>query len=287
MNSKFPFSQIELELFVENALKEDVGDGDHTSLACIDATGSGKANLIMKEDGIIAGIDVGRFVYKKIDEELQIEVFNQDGAEVRNNDIVLKIEGSPQSILKGERLVLNIMQRMSGIATTTNQVVKKVERFNTKILDTRKTTPGMRMLEKWAVSIGGGENHRFGLYDVIMIKDNHIDFAGGIQQAIEKAKSYIHESNKQFKVIIEARDLDHVKEILDIGGIDRILLDNFSIEDLTNAVSLINNQYQTEASGGISVENVRYYAETGVDYISIGALTHSVKSLDMSLLVEK
>lgn len=273
----------EIELIIKNAIREDVGDGDHSSLACIPASATGKAKLLVKDQGIIAGIKFAKKVFNYIDPDLKIEQKFKDGDDVKYGDIAFYVEGSSQSILKAERLVLNGMQRMSAIATKTAEFVYKLEGTNTKILDTRKTTPGIRALEKWAVKIGGGENHRFALYDMIMLKDNHIDFAGGITKAIEKTKSYLKENNLELKIIVEARDMNEIREILKSEGVYRILIDNFNYEETRQAVDLINGKCLTESSGGITLETARSYAECGVDYISSGALTHSVHNLDLSL----
>lgn len=273
--------------FIANALKEDVGDGDHTSLATIPEGTLGKAKLLVKDYGILAGVELGVEIFKTIDPGLRVNVLLQDGAEVKPKDIVLEVEGSVHSILKAERLVLNCMQRMSGIATNTNEIVDLLKGTNTQVLDTRKTTPGMRYLEKWAVRIGGGVNHRFGLYDMILIKDNHVDYSGGIRRAIENARHYISTLGKKLAIEIEVRNFDELEEVLQTGGVDRILLDNFNFADLKHAVNMIEGRYITEASGGITVENAREYANCGVDYISIGALTHSVKCLDLSLKAVK
>ncbi len=272
-----------LDAFIENAIAEDVGDGDHSSLSCIPPTANGKAQLLIKQEGILAGIEIAKKVFNKIDPSLNFEQFLFDGNAIYIGDRAFIVEGKVHSILKAERLVLNIMQRMSGIATTTKIYVDKLNGTNAKVLDTRKTTPGMRYLEKLAVKIGGGENHRMGLYDMIMLKDNHIDFAGGIEPAILKANEYIKTNNKNIQIEIEARNLNEVKEILAIGKVNRIMLDNFNYEDTREAVKLINGQYETESSGGITLDTLRNYAECGVDYISVGALTHQIKSLDMSL----
>lgn len=275
--------QNELNLIIANAVREDVGDGDHSSLACIPASAKGKAKLLVKDEGIIAGIDFAQMVFNYIDPELQVEVLIEDGNKVKYGDVVFYVEGSSQSILKAERLVLNAMQRMSAIATKTNDFVSILDGTDTKILDTRKTTPGIRALEKWAVKIGGGENHRFALYDMIMLKDNHIDFAGGISKAIQKTKDYLTEKGKDLKIIVEARDLNEVDEILKAGGVYRILLDNFNYDDTQKAVQKIGDQCLTESSGGITEDTIRKYAECGVNYISSGALTHSVYNMDLSL----
>ncbi|EGV44002.1 carboxylating nicotinate-nucleotide diphosphorylase [Bizionia argentinensis JUB59] len=273
----------EVELIIVNAIREDVGDGDHSSLACIPADANGKAKLLVKDEGIIAGVELAKKVFAYIDKDLKVETLIADGKPVKYGDIVFYVEGSSQSILKAERLVLNAMQRMSAIATKTKEFVNLLEGTGTKVLDTRKTTPGIRALEKWAVKIGGGENHRFALYDMIMLKDNHIDFAGGITKAIEKTKQYLKDTNRDLEIIVEARNLDEIKEILKTEGVYRILIDNFNYEDTKKAVSLIGNQCLTESSGGITEETIRNYAECGVDYISSGALTHSVYNMDLSL----
>ncbi|MGB0881628.1 MAG: carboxylating nicotinate-nucleotide diphosphorylase [Vicingaceae bacterium] len=268
---------------IEIAIKEDIGDGDHTSLSCIPKEAKGKAHLLVKENCIIAGVDLAEKIFKKIDSTLIFKRFINDGESVKVGDIIFTIEGSSQSILQAERLVLNFMQRMSGIATNTNNYVKLLEGLNTKVLDTRKTTPGLRSTEKLAVKIGGGENHRIGLYDMVMIKDNHVDYAGGIEAAINATKTYLQKNNKDLKIEVEARNLDELNQILAVGGINRIMLDNFSFEDMRTAVKLINGKYETEASGGITKETLREYAECGVDYISVGALTHQINSVDLSL----
>jgi nicotinate-nucleotide pyrophosphorylase (carboxylating) len=272
-----------LDQFIKNAIAEDLGDGDHTSLSTIPADATGKAKLLIKEAGIVAGVELALLIFKEVDPVLKVEVFIADGSTVDVGDVVLHVEGSTRSILLAERLVLNCMQRMSGIATTTNRIVGLLEPYTTKLLDTRKTTPGLRHIEKWAVRIGGGVNHRIGLYDMILIKDNHVDYAGGITNAILAAKAYLTAKNKSLQIEIEVRDLDELRQVLTIGQVDRIMLDNFSFDDLKKAVALIDGRYITEASGGIVEGNVAEYAACGVDYISMGALTHSVKSLDMSL----
>jgi len=269
--------------FITNALAEDIGSGDHTSLACIPAQAKSKAHLLVKENGILAGIEIAKQIFKQVDASLTLQIFINDGATVKKGDVAFHVEGKAQSILKAERLVLNCMQRMSGIATSTRAIVSKLEGLPTKVLDTRKTTPGMRLLEKMAVKIGGGENHRFGLYDMIMIKDNHSDYAGGVVKAIVAANEYLKLHHLNLKIEVEARNLAEVNLILSTGNIHRIMLDNFSIADLKTAVALINRKYETEASGGITIEAIRDYALCGVDYISVGALTHSVKSIDLSL----
>ncbi len=271
---------------IESALLEDIGDGDHSSLACVPEDANGKATLLVKDDGILAGVDLAIRIFKKYDPSLTIDVQIIDGTPVKKGDIAFTIFGSSRSILATERLVLNFMQRMSGIATQTNKIVSLLEGTNTRLLDTRKTTPCIRYMEKWAVRIGGGENHRFALYDMIMLKDNHIDYAGGIKPAIERTQAYLKESGKNLKVEIEVRDFNELNQVLEIGGVDRIMLDNFSVEQLEEALKLIPSHYETEASGGITIETIRDYAETGVDFISVGALTHSFKSLDLSLKAE-
>lgn len=275
--------QWEIDHIIANALREDVGDGDHSSLACIPESAKGKARLLVKDEGYLAGIEFARQVFAATDPELEFDPILQDGARVSYGDVAFYVSGSSQAILRAERLVLNAMQRMSAIATKTREYTALLEGTGTKILDTRKTTPGIRALEKWAVKIGGGENHRFALYDMIMLKDNHIDFAGGISAAIGKTKSYLERTGRDLKIIVEARDLDEVREILDNGGIHRILLDNFNYEQTREAVSLIGKTCQSESSGGITAETLRAYAECGVDYISSGALTHSVSNMDLSL----
>jgi nicotinate-nucleotide pyrophosphorylase (carboxylating) len=261
---------------------EDIGDGDHTTLSCIPATAIGKSQLIIKENGVIAGVEVAREIFKAFDPELKMTVFINDGAEVKKGDIAFVVEGKTQSLLQTERLMLNIMQRMSGIATRTREYVKMLEGTKTNVLDTRKTTPGLRLLEKEAVKIGGGVNHRIGLYDMILLKDNHVDFAGGIDKAILRAQEYLKEKNKNLKIEIEVRNFDELAQVMAIGGVDRIMLDNFSVENTRKAVEIIAGKFETESSGGITFNTLREYAECGVDFISVGALTHSVKSLDMS-----
>lgn len=272
-----------IDKFITNAIAEDQGDGDHTSLSTIPADARGQAKLLIKEDGILAGVDLAIQIFGHIDPALIIEVFINDGAEVKYGDIALTVSGSTHSILLAERLVLNCMQRMSGIATKTSHIVRSLLPYKTKLLDTRKTTPGLRYIEKWAVRIGGGVNHRIGLYDMILIKDNHIDYAGGIKNAIQAANQYLKDKEKTLQIEIEVRNLDELDQVLQYGKVDRIMLDNFSFENLKQAVDTIDGRYITEASGGITEENVTAYAACGVDYISIGAITHSVKSLDMSL----
>ncbi len=273
----------QLKSFINQALAEDAGDGDHTSLATIPGGTQGEAVLLMKEDGVLAGVSVALRVFHEIDSQLQVRLYEQDGTDVMAGDRVLSVSGSAHSILLAERLVLNIMQRMSGIATLTRRVVDQLTGTGTRVLDTRKTTPGIRFLEKEAVRIGGGVNHRFGLYDMILIKDNHIDFCGGVVKALDAANRYRNQLNKPIEIEIEVRNLDELRDVVAHGGMDRILLDNFDLEGLKQAVSEVAGRYVTEASGGITISNARSYALCGVDYISMGALTHSVKSLDMSL----
>ena len=275
--------QNELQLIIQNAIREDVGDGDHSSLACIPAEAQGKAKLLVKDNGIIAGVEFAKMVLNYVDPAMKVETFIEDGSEVKFGDVVFHVSGSSQSILKAERLVLNSMQRMSAIATKTNKYVDLLEGTNTKVLDTRKTTPGFRACEKWAVKIGGGENHRFALYDMIMLKDNHNDFAGGITKAINKTKEYLKANNKDLKIIVEARNLNEIEEILQNDGVYRILIDNFNFEDTKKAIALIGNKCLTESSGNINENTIRQYAECGVNYISSGALTHSVYNMDLSL----
>ena len=273
----------ELNLIIKNAFREDVGEGDHTSLSCIPSNAQGKAKLLVKDTGIIAGVEFAKRVFQYIDKDLEIETLIEDGSSVKYGDIVFYVSGKSQSILQAERLVLNAMQRMSAIATKTSFFVDLLKGTNTKILDTRKTTPGIRAIEKWAVKIGGGVNHRFALYDMVMIKDNHIDFAGGITQAITKTKTYLKEKGLDIKIIVEARSLNEIEEILQNDGVYRILIDNFSFDDTRTAVKLINGKCLTESSGGINEETIRKYADCGVDFISSGALTHSVYNMDLSL----
>ncbi|HLW30780.1 MAG TPA: carboxylating nicotinate-nucleotide diphosphorylase [Aequorivita sp.] len=282
MISKKQFNK-EINLIIANAIREDVGYGDHSSLACISEEAVGTAKLLVKDEGLIAGVEFARQVFEFVDPGLEIDIKIKDGSHVKYGDVCFYVSGLSQSILKTERLVLNAMQRMSAIATKTNQYVKLLEGTKAKILDTRKTTPGIRALEKWAVKIGGGKNHRFGLYDMIMLKDNHIDFSGGVAKAIEKTKQYLKENHLDLKIIVEARDMKEIEEILKSDGVHRILIDNFNYEDTRKAVAMIGGKCQTESSGGITLETVRAYAECGVDYISSGALTHSVSNMDLSL----
>lgn len=277
----------EIDIIIANAIREDVGDGDHSSLACIPEDARGSAKLLVKDEGIIAGIEFARQVFEYVDPGLELDIKIEDGSPVKYGDVCFYVSGLSQSILKSERLVLNAMQRMSAIATKTNEYVKLLEGTNTKILDTRKTTPGIRALEKWAVKIGGGENHRFALYDMVMLKDNHIDFCGGITKAIQKTQSYIKERQLDLKIIVEARNLAEIEEILKNEGVYRILIDNFNYGDTAAAVKLINGKCLTESSGGITLETARKYADCGVDFISSGALTHSVYNMDLSLKAVK
>lgn len=277
------YSVDELEdRLIDLAFAEDIGDGDHTTLCCIPDDAMGKSHLLIKEDGILAGVEVAKRVFARFDPTLHVDVLIKDGAEVRKGDIAMIVRGKIRSLLQTERLMLNIMQRMSGIATMTHRYVKRLEGTKTKVLDTRKTTPGMRMLEKQAVKIGGGVNHRIGLFDMILLKDNHVDFAGGIKNAIGRCHKYLTEKSLDLKIEIEVRNFDEIRQVLDCGGVDRIMLDNFSVEDTKKAVEMIDGKYETESSGGITFDTIRQYAECGVDFISVGALTHSVKGLDMS-----
>lgn len=269
---------------VDIALKEDLGDGDHTSLSTIPAEAKGKAKLLVKDDGIIAGVELAEIIFKRVDPSLEVEVLIEDGREVKKGDIVFYVHGASRAILSSERLVLNFMQRMSGIATKTHELAKLIEDLPTKLLDTRKTTPCVRLMEKWAVRIGGGHNHRFALYDMIMIKDNHVDYAGGIKNAIQRTNKYLREKGKDLRIEIETRSLDEVKEVIQVGDVDRIMLDNFTPDEIKEALKLIDrHEFEVEASGGITTETIRSYAETGVDYISTGQMTHSFQSLDLSL----
>lgn len=271
------------DALLETTLKEDLGDGDHSSLACIPAEAAGNAQLLIKDDGVIAGLDITSLIFQRIDPGLRVEFFLHDGDRIKTGDIGFTVSGNIHSMLKSERIVLNVLQRMSGIATQTDMYVRKIKDLHTKILDTRKTTPGMRILDKEAVRIGGGENHRMGLHDMILLKDNHIDFAGGITKAIRKTNEYLKRTGKSLLIEVEARGLEDVREIMEAGKIHRIMFDNFSIENTRIAVKLINGRYETESSGKITLENIRDYAACGVDYISVGALTHQIKSLDFSL----
>jgi nicotinate-nucleotide pyrophosphorylase (carboxylating) len=275
--------QAELLSIIKNGIREDIGPGDYSSLACIPATEQGSAKLLVKDEGIIAGVEFAQMIFKEVDADLQVETFIQDGSAVKYGDVVFHVYGKSQSILKAERLVLNSMQRMSAIATKTKKYVDLLEGTQTKVLDTRKTTPGFRAAEKWAVRIGGGENHRFALYDMVMLKDNHNDFAGGITLAIAKTKQYLKENNLDLKIIVEARNLAEIEEILQSEGVYRILIDNFNFEDTRKAVEMIGDRCLTESSGNINEKTIRHYAECGVDYISSGALTHSVYNMDLSL----
>lgn len=277
-----PALQEDLIPFLQRAFSEDIGDGDHTTLSSIPEDAVGKSRLIIKEDGVVAGVDVAKEVFRFFDPNLQVAVFIEDGSEVHVGDIVFEVTGRIHSLLQTERLMLNLMQRLSGVATTTKKYMKALEGTKTKVLDTRKTTPGMRLLEKEAVRLGGGVNHRVGLYDMILLKDNHVDFAGGIENAIKRAQNYIKEKNKSLKIEIEVRSLEELEQVLQVGGVHRIMLDNFDLATTKKAVERINGLYETESSGGITLKNLREYAECGVDYISVGALTHSVKCLDIS-----
>ncbi|MEA4841029.1 MAG: carboxylating nicotinate-nucleotide diphosphorylase [Bacteroidales bacterium] len=272
----------DLTPFLQRAFAEDIGDGDHTTLSCIPADAVGKSRLIIKEKGVVAGVNVALEVFKYFDPDLKVTVFIKDGTEVKPGDVVFEVEGKVHSLLQTERLMLNLMQRLSGVATTTRRYMKELEGTKTRVLDTRKTTPGMRVLEKEAVAMGGGCNHRIGLFDMILLKDNHVDFAGGIENAINRAHAYLKEKGKNLKIEIEVRNLDELERVMKTGGVDRIMLDNFDIPTTRKAVKRIDGKYETESSGGITLENLRAYAECGVDYISVGALTHSVKSLDIS-----
>ena len=267
---------------IDLAFAEDIGDGDHTTLCCIPETAMGKSHLLIKEEGILAGVEVAKKVFNRFDPTMQVEVLIGDGAHVKVGDVAMVVTGKTRSLLQTERLMLNIMQRMSGIATMTNRYVERLKGTNTRILDTRKTTPGLRMLEKQAVKIGGGVNHRIGLFDMILLKDNHVDFAGGITNAIDRCHAYLQEKGLDLKIEIEVRNFDELNQVLTHGGVNRIMLDNFSVSDTKKAVDIIAGRYETESSGGITYDTIRDYAEQGVDFISVGALTHSVKELDMS-----
>ena len=272
-----------IEEIIETALKEDIGDGDHTTLATVPEEAKGKVKMLAKQDGILSGTGVARKVFEFIDPEVKAEIFINDGHPIKEGDIIMTLEGKSRALLTAERTALNFIQRMSGIATFTHEVTKKLSGLKTIILDTRKTTPCNRVTEKMAVKAGGGQNHRFGLYDMMMIKDNHIDFAGGIKHAIEAAHKYLKETGKNLKIEIEVRNFNELYQVMDIDGVDRVMLDNFTPEDLHTAVKMVDGQFETEASGGINISNIREYAETGVDFISMGALTHQIKSLDISL----
>lgn len=279
-------TEARIKEIIQNALSEDIGDGDHSTIACIDSDSVGEAKLMVKETGIIAGVALATQVFKLVDERLNVTILLEDGQAVKPGDIVLKVNGPARSILSSERLILNCMQRMSGIATMTKSIVDLVKHTNVKILDTRKTTPGLRILEKWAVRIGGGYNHRFGLYDMVMLKDNHIDFAGGITNAVKQTKAYLQSLKKELKIEVEVRNKKELLEAINTNGIDRIMLDNFTPDQIKEALPLIPSTLEVEASGGITLESIVDYAETGVHFISVGALTHSVKSLDLSLKAE-
>lgn len=276
-----------IQKLIGRYLSEDIGDGDHSSLACIPSDATGKAKLLVKQEGIVAGLKVASILFNTVDDDLKIEFSASDGEKINPGQEIFLVTGSIQSILKSERLALNILQRMSGIATSTHQYTQKLEGLKTKILDTRKTTPGFRIFEKEAVRIGGGTNHRMGLYDMIMLKDNHIDYSGGIENAINRSRKYLSENNLDLKIEIEARNINDVRRIVSYGGIDRIMLDNFSVSETSAAVNIIAGRFEIESSGGITLETIRSYAECGVDYISVGALTHHIKSLDMSLKATK
>ena len=271
-----------VDRLIDLSFAEDIGDGDHTTLCCIPEDAMGKSKLLIKEDGILAGVEIAKEVFHRFDPTMQVEVFMGDGAKVKKGDVAMIVTGKVRSLLQTERLMLNIMQRMSGIATMTSKYVERLEGTHTRVLDTRKTTPGMRMLEKQAVKIGGGCNHRIGLFDMILLKDNHVDFSGGIANAINRCHEYLKEKGLDLKIEIEVRNFDELKQAMDCGGIDRIMLDNFSVADTKKAVEIVGGKYETESSGGITFDTLRDYAECGVDFISVGALTHSVKGLDMS-----
>lgn len=275
-----------LDRFIDDAIAEDIGPGDHSSNCSIPAEAEGKMKLLVKEEGIIAGIDVAKRVFEKVDPAIKMNVLMKEGEPVKPGDIVFTLQGPERALLRSERLALNLMQRMSGIATRTHHIVKLIEGTSTKLLDTRKTTPNMRALEKYAVTVGGGYNHRMGLYDMIMLKDNHIDFAGGIEKAIDKAHAYIKENGLDIGIEVETRNLEELQQVIDKGCIQRVMFDNYSVEDTFKAVKMVGGKFETESSGGITEATIRSYAETGVDYISVGALTHSVKSLDLSLKAE-
>ena len=276
-----------IEKLIELSFAEDIGDGDHTTLSSIPEDAMGENILIIKEDGVLAGVEMAKRIFAHFDKELKVEVLMEDGAEVKKGDIAMRVSGKVRSLLQTERLMLNVMQRMSGIATMTRKYVKQLEGTNTRVLDTRKTTPGMRIMEKEAVKIGGGVNHRIGLFDMILLKDNHVDFAGGIKQAIERAKEYCKEKGKELKIDIEVRNFDELQQVLDLGGVDRIMFDNFDTTATRKAVEMVGGRFETESSGGITFDTLRDYALCGVDFISVGALTHSVKGLDMSFKAVK
>lgn len=267
---------------IDLSFAEDIGDGDHTTLCCIPEDARGKSHLLIKEDGILAGVEVAKEVFRRFDPEMQVEVLIGDGAKVKKGDVAMIVTGRIRSLLQTERLMLNIMQRMSGIATMTNKYVERLAGTHTRVLDTRKTTPGMRMLEKQAVKIGGGCNHRIGLFDMILLKDNHVDFSGGISNAINRCHEYLKAKGLDLRIEIEVRNFDELQQVMDCGGVDRIMLDNFSVPDTRKAVEIVGGKYETESSGGITFDTIREYAECGIDFISVGALTHSVKGLDMS-----
>ncbi len=274
--------QLMIDVLIRLAFAEDVGGGDHSTLCCIPENALGKSRLIIKEDGVLAGVEMAKLIFEYVDHNLKMTVFIQDGSDVKKGDIAFTVEGSIRSLLQAERVMLNVMQRMSGIATTTRRYVEALKGTKTHVLDTRKTTPGMRMMEKMAVKLGGGMNHRIGLFDMILLKDNHVDFAGGIEKAIHCAQNYLKEKGLNLKIEIEVRNFDELQQVIDCGGVDRVMLDNFTVADTKKAVEMIAGRFETESSGGITLDTIRSYAECGVDFISVGALTHSVKSLDMS-----
>ena len=274
--------QLMIDVLIRLAFAEDVGGGDHSTLCCIPENALGKSRLIIKEDGVLAGVEMAKLIFEYVDHNLKMTVFIQDGSDVKKGDIAFTVEGSIRSLLQAERVMLNVMQRMSGVATTTRRYVEALKGTKTHVLDTRKTTPGMRMMEKMAVKLGGGMNHRIGLFDMILLKDNHVDFAGGIEKAIHCAQNYLKEKGLNLKIEIEVRNFDELQQVIDCGGVDRVMLDNFTVADTKKAVEMIAGRFETESSGGITLDTIRSYAECGVDFISVGALTHSVKSLDMS-----
>jgi nicotinate-nucleotide pyrophosphorylase (carboxylating) len=274
--------QLMIDVLIRLAFAEDVGGGDHSTLCCIPENALGKSRLIIKEDGVLAGVEMAKLIFGYVDHYLKMTVFIQDGSDVKKGDIAFTVEGSIRSLLQAERVMLNVMQRMSGVATTTRRYVEALKGTKTHVLDTRKTTPGMRMMEKMAVKLGGGMNHRIGLFDMILLKDNHVDFAGGIEKAIHCAQNYLKEKGLNLKIEIEVRNFDELQQVIDCGGVDRVMLDNFTVADTKKAVEMIAGRFETESSGGITLDTIRSYAECGVDFISVGALTHSVKSLDMS-----